>query len=134
LQLEVSDTGRGISAEMQTRMFDPFFTTKSGGNGLGLAVVHGIVRGLDGSIDVKSEPGRGSSFVVTLPCAHVNEARTDHVVSGSDDLTPEYHGVTLLVVEDEEFLRQAVVKLLQKRGFEVLEAADGSTAIHILQQ
>jgi CheY-like chemotaxis protein len=122
-----------MSAEMQARMFDPFFTTKSAGHGFGLAVVHGIVHGLDGSIDVKSEPGRGSSFVVTLPCARVDEARIDHAVSASDDLTPEYHNTTLLVVEDEESLRQAVVKLLQKRGFEVLGAADGSTAIDILR-
>ena len=93
LQLEVSDTGCGMSVETQARAFDPFFTTKLGGHGLGLAMVQRIVRGLDGSIDVR----------------------------------------TLLVVEDEEFLRTALVKLLQKRGFEVLEAADGSTAIDVLR-
>ena len=133
LELEVSDSGCGMSAETQARIFDPFFTTKSAGHGLGLAVVHGIVRGLGGSIDVRSEPGRGSSFAVTLPCAHVDEALTEPVVSGSDDVTPEHHDVSVLVVEDEESIRHVIVKQLQTRGYEVIEASDGSTAIDILR-
>ena len=133
LQLEVSDTGCGMSVETQARAFDPFFTTKLGGHGLGLTMVQGIVRGLDGSIDVRSEPGRGTSFVITLPCAPVQVLRTDDAHSEHDDLTPVGRDYTLLVVEDEKDLRTALVKLLQKRGFEVLEAADGSTAIDVLR-
>jgi len=133
LQLEVSDTGCGMSVETQARAFDPFFTTKLGGHGLGLAMVQSIVRGLDGSIDVRSEPGRGTSFVITLPCAPVQVLSIEDPHSEHNDLTPVPRDYTLLVVEDEEPLRTALVKLLRKRGFAVLQAADGSTAIDVLR-
>jgi signal transduction histidine kinase len=68
IQLEVNDTGCGMSRETQAHMFDPFFTTKTAGHGLGLAVVHGIVRGIGGSIAVESELGSGSTVRITLPC------------------------------------------------------------------
>jgi two-component system, cell cycle sensor histidine kinase and response regulator CckA len=69
LQLEISDTGRGMSPEIQARAFDPFFTTKSAGHGLGLAVVDGIVRSLGGEIHVSSEVDKGSTFLILLPSA-----------------------------------------------------------------
>jgi PAS domain S-box-containing protein len=69
VQLEISDTGVGMSPETQASIFDPFFTTKSAGRGLGLAVVRGIVRTLRGAIQLASEPGRGTTFQVLLPCA-----------------------------------------------------------------
>ena len=69
VQLEVSDTGRGMSPEIQARVFDPFFSTKSPGRGLGLALVHGIVRRLGGAINLASEPGHGTKFQILLPCA-----------------------------------------------------------------
>lgn len=133
LQLEVSDTGSGMPLELQARVFDPFFTTKSAGHGLGLAVVRGIVQGLDGSIEVSSKPGHGTSFVITIPCSSVDAVAADHTVSTSNDPTPARQNATLLVVEDEESLRKAIVKLLRKEAFEVIEAADGSAAIDALQ-
>src|SRR3974377_101173 len=69
VRLEVSDTGRGMSPETQANVFDPFFTTKSAGRGLGLAVVQGIVRSLGGAIHLTSEPERGTTFQILLPCA-----------------------------------------------------------------
>jgi nitrogen-specific signal transduction histidine kinase/CheY-like chemotaxis protein len=128
VQLEVSDTGRGMSTETQARVFDPFFTTKSAGRGLGLAVVHGIVRTLGGAIHLTSEPDNGTTFQILLP-----SAETAAPANGREDIrgkvvVPTQHG-TVLVVEDEDVLRQAVVKMLRKTGFEVFEAADGASAI-----
>jgi hypothetical protein len=78
-------------------------------------MVQDIVRGLDGSVDVRSQPGRGTSFVITLPCAPVQVLRDD-AHSEHDDLTTVRRDYTLLMVEDEEFLRTALVKLLQRLG------------------
>ena len=67
IHLTVSDTGTGIPPELHSRVFDPFFTTKDQGTGLGLAIVHALVEAHHGRIDVESSPGRGTSFVITLP-------------------------------------------------------------------
>jgi nitrogen-specific signal transduction histidine kinase/CheY-like chemotaxis protein len=133
LQLEVSDNGCGMSQEMQARVFDPFFTTKSAGRGLGLAVVHGIVRGLRGSIHLTSEPGKGTAFKVLLPCAEGKAGATNDPMSGAEQSARPSQAFTVLVVEDEDPLRQAVFKMLRKRGLEVLEAANGSAAIDVLR-
>jgi len=135
VQLEVSDTGRGMSEETQARIFDPFFTTKSAGHGLGLAVVDGIVRGLHGAIYVASEPSKGAKFQVLIPRVEVAGTVAD---TGADavrsiESVPENHDITVLVVEDEDPLRQAVVRMLRNKGFKVLEAGNGSIAINILR-
>jgi two-component system cell cycle sensor histidine kinase/response regulator CckA len=133
VQLEVIDTGRGISPEMQAKVFDPFFTTKTAGRGLGLAVVQGVVRSLGGAIQLTSQPDRGTSFQVFLPCAKITASASGSAVSGDGgDAVPGQHG-TVLVVEDEGNLRQPIVKMLRKNGFEVLEAADGTSAIDLLR-
>src|SRR5262249_32748643 len=132
LTLEVSDTGSGMSPETQSRVFDPFYTTKSAGHGLGLAVVSGIVRGLGGAIRIKSEPGKGSTFQVLLPCAEAPGTVTIYPVSVGDLASPS-RDAGVLAVEDEDPLRQAIVRMLRKRGFEVLEASNGSAAIDLLR-
>jgi len=86
LQLEVTDTGRGMSLETQAKVFDAFFTTKSAGHGLGLAVVQGIVRGLGGSIHLMSAPGKGTTFQILLPIAETTDPATIDAVSGREEL------------------------------------------------
>ena len=133
VQLEVSDTGSGISPQTRARMFDPFFSTKSAGRGLGLAVVHGVVRSLQGAIRVSSELGKGSTFQILLPSASEPACRAsdqDGTVNKAPHPSP---GSTVLIVEDEASLRLAVSKILSKSGFTVFEAGDGSKAVELLR-
>ena len=128
VQLEVADTGGGISPETRARVFDPFFTTRPSGHGLGLPVVSGIVRSLAGVIHLASEPGEGTTFRILLPCAEgtANASRGRNFHAGT---THPNCAATALVVEDEGPLRRAVATMLRKSGLSVLEATDGTTAI-----
>jgi two-component system cell cycle sensor histidine kinase/response regulator CckA len=133
VQLEVSDTGRGMTPELQARVFDPFFTTKTtGSHGLGLTGVRGIVQRLHGSIRVSSAPGKGSTFQIMLPCEAIPVQTTPDQAATSPKTT-EFGHATILVVEDEALLRQAVSKMLRKVGFDVIEAGDGSAAMDVIR-
>lgn len=130
VQLEVSDTGCGIDAETLGRIFDPYFTTKSPGHGLGLSIVQGIVRSLDGSIRVDSKPAIGTSFRITLRAgasAAAPELRKDLPVTA-----PSPH--CILVVDDEPSLRIASAAMLRRRGYFVVEAADGTEAMEMIHR
>ena len=132
MRLEVSDTGNGMSADVQARIFEPFFTTKQFGKGIGLSVAQRIVRRYGGSIYCQSAPSQGARFVVLLPCAGAGlncHAAPEPEASGPC-LAP---GTTLLLVEDEEGLRIPVSTLLRQKGIRVIEAGDGSTAIEALE-
>jgi PAS domain S-box-containing protein len=132
VQLEVSDTGSGMSHETQARIFDPFFSTKSAGRGLGLPVIHGIVRSLRGAIRVESEVGKGTTFQILLP-SEGNAARlTFDTVAGNEHALYRSPEATVLLVEDEAPLRLAVKKMLGMAGLTVLEAADGTKAVELL--
>jgi PAS domain S-box-containing protein len=132
--LAVTDTGVGIQRETQARIFEPFFTTKEmgKGTGLGLATVFGIVQQSGGSICVDSEPGRGSTFRVYLPRTDVidlGERESRHPVVGSLEGSE-----TILLVEDEAQVRALVRSILQRFGYQVLEAQSGSDALVVCEE
>jgi hypothetical protein len=123
VMLSVSDMGAGMDAETQAHLFEPFFTTKEvgKGTGLGLATVYGIVRQSEGSIDIRSEPGKGSTFEICLPQAPVGE----RVAAGQVPIATLQRGhETILVVEDEASVRKLAISVLERQGYGVL-AAEG---------
>lgn len=123
----ISDIGSGMDEETMSHIFEPFFTTKEQGEGtgLGLATVHGIVEQSSGAIQVSSEIGKGSAFDVLLPVAKESEeAEREEAPSG------ETRGSeTLLLVEDEEMVRQLVARVLRDLGYEVFETSSGDEAL-----
>ncbi len=130
--LKVSDTGRGMTAEVQARVFDPFFTTKpSGKHGLGLAAVSGIVRRLNGTIRLSSEPGKGTVFEILLPSVESAVAPLSVLPVAE---RPFASRKLILFVEDEEMLRQAISEMLHRKGLSVLEAGDGSSALDLIRK
>ena len=130
--LAVTDTGVGMDKETRNRIFEPFFTTKASGagTGLGLASVYGIVKQSDGHISVHSEPGKGTTFKIYLPRveAAANRARQEGLIAQS-----EGGSETILVVEDDEMVRQLVVLLLEKKGYQVLAAEHAEQALQVCQ-
>ena len=130
LRLQVSDTGCGMTGEQKERIFEPFFTTKFAGRGLGMAVVQGIVRAHGGSVHLASAPGAGTTFQILLPC---DDRPADPPVAAHPEVEQASSG-TVLVVEDEEMLRLSLSKLLEKKGFSVMEAGDGCLAIDLFRK
>lgn len=127
LKLTVADTGEGMEMQTQTRIFEPFFTTHPPGEstGLGLSVVHGIIKDHDGFIQVYSQPNQGATFHVYLPALHEESTSAPAVTS---DIIPG-QGETILYVDDEAILCRAMEKLLTRCGYHVEVFADPGRAI-----
>ncbi|AKJ64234.1 PAS domain S-box protein [Kiritimatiella glycovorans] len=135
--LTVEDDGQGMDAETIERVFDPYFTTKppGKGNGLGLSSAHGIIHRLGGAITADSEPGRGTTFSVYIPLCGPPE--NDAVQNPTTDTTADEAPMPvcrLLLVDDEEIVRDSLGRLLQSRGFDVDLAASGREALELFQQ
>ena len=140
VEICVSDTGTGMDEETRRRIFEPFFSTKgSGGQGMGLAVVYGIVNSHRGVVDVDSLPGKGTTFRLYIPASD-GAAATRDPDSGEQVQLPEEHRgeerirtapgtATLLLVEDEQALMAPVRALLEEEGYDVLTAHDGVEAV-----
>src|SRR6185436_9581618 len=128
----VADTGGGIPPEVVGRIFEPFFTTKEvgKGTGLGLSTALTIVRSHGGFINVYSEPRRGTQFAVYLPAV---EAAAEAGARLQSDL-PVGHGELILVVDDEDAIRQITKATLETFGYRVITAADGTEALGLYAQ
>jgi PAS domain S-box-containing protein len=133
IQITVSDTGTGIGSEVRGQIFDPFFTTKDPGRGtgLGLAIVYGIIQNHGGYIDVQSRVDQGTVFTLLLPAIPVARSRKAHSPVLSEEVQGEE---TVLLVDDEEIIRDLGADLLADRGYQVLLAADGREAIKIYKK
>ena len=129
-RLSVADTGCGMDAAVIDHLFEPFFTTKEVGKGvgLGLATVYGMVKQHQGWIEVESQPGKGACFHITLPFTEKPEEKPAELAPLPK--TPDGKEI-ILVVEDEEALRELVREILEGHGYQVLEAANGVEALRI---
>ncbi|MGA9392374.1 MAG: PAS domain S-box protein [Candidatus Sulfotelmatobacter sp.] len=133
VQLAVSDTGHGMDETTVSHIFEPFFTTKAPGKGtgLGLATVYGIVKQSAGHIFVYSEPGHGTTFKIYLPDAEQKIGMGSK--ADTETVSPKQHGKTILLVEDDEIMRNLTRQLLQEHGYTVVEADDGKAALNYLE-
>jgi PAS domain S-box-containing protein len=131
IRITVTDTGVGMDAATRQRIFEPFFTTKEQGKGtgLGLSTVYGIVQQAGGSIEVESEPGLGARFVIILPSLGRLPGQ-----SAAPPVRPDPGGCeTVLVVEDEDPVRELVSRILRKTGYTVLEGRNGVHALEVFE-
>jgi two-component system, cell cycle sensor histidine kinase and response regulator CckA len=133
VEISVSDTGTGIPAATLPHVFEPFFTSKEPGmgSGLGLAQVYGIVKQHQGHIDVQTEAGRGTTFTIYLPALTTALPRATAVTPTAP---LQGHGETILIVEDNEVLREALAGTLAALNYRVLTAANGRQALAILER
>ncbi len=134
IELSIHDTGIGISEHHKHRIFDPFFTTKEPGKGtgLGLSVVYAIITSLNGFIDVKSNVGVGSSFYIYLPAVKDVSPLTIQQIQEVETIKEGTE--TILIIEDEDALRELLAELLEIKGYKVYKAEDGYTGVELYKK
>jgi CheY-like chemotaxis protein len=137
--LSVSDTGHGMNADTQARVFEPFFTTKpqGQGTGLGLAMVYGIVKQSGGHVWVDSKIDEGTTFTVYLPQTPTPESPAGPAPRRASVAPHPAHaggGETILVVDDEEAVRSSTRRALERAGYDVISATDGSDALRLFTE
>lgn len=131
VSLSVRDSGCGMSAATLERIFEPFYTRKPRGRGLGLAAIRGIVRGHSGGIRVESTLGVGTTFTIVLPALNAPQPA---IPTGSESLPPAGAAGTILVIDDEEDIREVVQSILSGRGLGVITAHDGRSGVETFRR
>jgi len=126
--LGIEDDGKGMDEKERNRIFEPFFTTKFQGRGMGMAAVYGIVKNHDGWISVDSESGSGTVVSIYLPSIEVGEKRDEKPQDASVKGTG-----TILIIEDEDMVIEAIQGMLERLGYRVMTAKTGEDAVHIIQ-
>ena len=129
VRLTFTDQGRGISEENLKKIFDPYFTTKSTGIGLGLSSVHSIVNRHGGHVGVSSTEGQGTTFTIHLPS--LGKAYTDYQTNVTDWLTKDHKGGSILIMDDDEMIRDVASSMLTHLGFKVATCASGEETIEL---
>jgi PAS domain S-box-containing protein len=134
--LSISDTGHGMDKETLEHIFDPFYTTKEvgKGTGLGLAIVYGIIKNHEGYIMCYSRPGEGTTFKIYLPAIELEKDFIDVEASQEPHVLAKGGDETILLVDDEGFIRELGIDVLGQAGYKVLTAADGETALQLYRQ
>ncbi|MEW6571798.1 MAG: ATP-binding protein [Nitrospirota bacterium] len=136
VRISVVDTGVGMDAGTLKKIFDPFFTTKgkSGGTGLGLAMVYGVINDFGGNIEVESSPGRGTTFSLYIPLSSstVQAGTPENIVDISE--LPRGKGETILLVDDEKIIRELGRNMLKHLGYNVILAPEGGAAIELYKK
>ncbi len=130
--LAISDTGTGMDNDVLSHLFEPFYTTKAPGKGtgLGLSTVYGIVKQHGGYILVDSEHGRGTTFRIYFPCSGTSAAAPDQQKGPQSGFSG---AETIMVVEDEQLVRNLITGMLEDAGFKVIKAGDGETALDLVR-
>ena len=133
VMLEVSDTGHGMDSETVERIFEPFYSTKKPGKGtgLGLAMVFGIVKGHNGHVQCYSEPGQGTAFKIYIPA--IQEMEAEREVSSTQQFE-SFGSETVLLIDDEELIRDLGTKILTRAGYTVLTASNGYEGLEIYRK
>jgi CheY-like chemotaxis protein len=125
VRIEVADNGPGMTADHRSRVFEPFFSTKPTGHGLGLAALLGIVKAHGGGVRVTSQPGDGARFLIYWPA----------VASAERAAAPAPQAMrTVLVIDDEDLVRDVVARMIEELGYNAVTAADGQTALSVVER